>query len=188
MCGVLINQTKLIVALGDDVGFEYLPHHAQRQAGGCPGAKVVCSGGMSAWAVGSLWVMGSALRPVADFPSSGSSGDSIFSSWAGAGCCARAVVTAGSALGCCSGRSGRMSSRSSCAVCGAGAANCGGLGGIKWCPHRVQLHHSAGTGQRAGRHRGRELIQCAVLCRGKGVEMLLAAAAAGPVQPQAAGG
>lgn len=37
MCGVLINQTKLIVALGDDVGFEYLPHHAQRQAGGCRG-------------------------------------------------------------------------------------------------------------------------------------------------------
>lgn len=72
--------------------------------------------------------MGSALRPVADFSSSGSSGDSIFSSWAGADCCARAVVTAGSALGCCSGRSGRMSSRSSCAVCGAGAANCGVLG------------------------------------------------------------
>lgn len=130
MCGVLINQTKLIVALGDDVGFEYLPHHAQRQAGGCPGAKVVCSGGMSAWAVGSLWAMGSALRPVADFSSSGSSGDSIFSSWAGAGCCARAVVTAGSALGCCSGRSGRMSSRFSCAVCGAGAANCGVLGAL----------------------------------------------------------
>ena len=91
----------------------------------------------------------------------------------GAGCCARAVVTAGSALGCCSGRSGRMSSSSSCAVCGAGGGKLRGAGCIKWCPHRVQLHHSAGTGQRAGRHRGRELIQCAVLCRGKGVEMLL---------------
>ncbi len=61
MCGVLINQTKLIVALGDDVGFEYLPTTRSGWLAGA-GAKVVCSGGMSAWVVGSLWVMGSALR------------------------------------------------------------------------------------------------------------------------------